>query len=65
MPRPSPSRTSSSRKPRTTALKVVPKAPPTHDEIARRAFEFYLLRGDATGSEVNDWLRAESELRAG
>jgi hypothetical protein len=37
---------------------------PTHEEIARRAFELFVARGHAEGSDVSDWLRAESELAA-
>ena len=38
--------------------------PPSHGEIARRAFEIYLSRGGVPGRDVEDWLQAESELRA-
>lgn len=34
-----------------------------HDEIARRAYEFYELRGREDGHDWDDWLRAERELR--
>ena len=37
---------------------------PTHDEIARRAYQLYEERGGADGREWDDWLRAERELRA-
>jgi hypothetical protein len=33
------------------------------DEIRRRAYELYLQRGNASGSEAQDWLSAESEIR--
>jgi hypothetical protein len=36
---------------------------PTHDEIARRSYELFLSRGGQVGHEVEDWLRAEAELR--
>ena len=36
---------------------------PTHDEIARRAYELYLHRGCAHGAHEQDWQRAEAELR--
>ncbi len=36
---------------------------PSHDEIAKRAFELFLARGGAHGNHVEDWLRAEAELR--
>ena len=28
-----------------------------------RAFELYVLRGNQSGSEVDDWLQAEEEVR--
>jgi DUF2934 family protein len=40
-------------------------AAPTHDDIARRAYQLYLQRGSADGQEVDDWLRAEQDLREG
>lgn len=39
-------------------------AQPTPEAIARRAYELYLARGRAPGRDVEDWLRAERELRA-
>jgi len=33
--------------------------------IARRAYELYELRGRTDGADLNDWLRAEQELRQG
>jgi hypothetical protein len=33
------------------------------DEIRRRAYELYLQRGSAAGSEAEDWLAAEREVR--
>jgi hypothetical protein len=39
------------------------KAPPTHDEIAKRSYEIYLARGGEAGHEEQDWLQAEAELR--
>jgi hypothetical protein len=42
-------------------------APPTpinmEDEIRRRAYELYQQRGTASGSEAEDWLAAEREVR--
>jgi Protein of unknown function (DUF2934) len=34
------------------------------DLVSRRAYEFYEGRGRADGEDVNDWLRAEAEVRA-
>ncbi len=36
---------------------------PSDAEIAQRAYEIFLARGDAPGDEVSDWLQAEAELR--
>jgi hypothetical protein len=36
---------------------------PNHDEIRRRAYEIYLEGGSLPGRELDDWLRAERELR--
>jgi DUF2934 family protein len=32
------------------------------EDIARRAYELYLERGGQDGHDVEDWLRAESEI---
>jgi hypothetical protein len=36
---------------------------PKNDEIRRRAYEIYLEGGSLPGRELDDWLRAERELR--
>ena len=36
---------------------------PSHEEIRRRAYEIYLERDGRGGNELDDWLRAEAELR--
>ena len=33
------------------------------DEIRRRAYEIFLQRGPASGSEAEDWLTAEREIK--
>ncbi len=33
------------------------------ERVRRRAQELYRLRGNRPGSAVNDWLRAEEEIR--
>jgi hypothetical protein len=38
---------------------------PTHEQIARRAYEIFLARGGAPGHHEEDWLQAERELRLG
>ena len=35
----------------------------THSDIAGRAYDFYLARGCEHGYELDDWLRAEQELK--
>ncbi|MCL4742069.1 MAG: DUF2934 domain-containing protein [Phycisphaerales bacterium] len=36
---------------------------PTQDEIRRRAYELWIVRGCRDGHELEDWLDAERELR--
>lgn len=40
------------------------RADPTHSEIAEAAYHRYLNRHGAGGSDFDDWLEAERELRA-
>jgi len=42
---------------------ALPDRLPTHEEIARRAYELWLHRGTPNGSQLEDWLSAERELR--
>jgi len=35
---------------------------PTHDELARRAYQLFEERGREPGREWEDWFRAEREL---
>jgi hypothetical protein len=35
---------------------------PTDEQIARRAYELYLNRGQTPGHELEDWLQAKREL---
>jgi hypothetical protein len=37
---------------------------PTQEEIQTRAFEIYVAEGCREGSDLENWLRAERELRA-
>ena len=34
------------------------------DRVAQRAYELYLARGGGDGRAMDDWLRAEHELRS-
>jgi len=33
------------------------------ERIRRRAYDVYLQRGNQSGSELDDWLQAEEEIR--
>ena len=35
----------------------------TDEQIRQRAYELYQERGGADGNEVDDWVRAEREIR--
>jgi hypothetical protein len=35
---------------------------PTHDDVARRAYERFLARGASDGRASEDWFEAEREL---
>jgi hypothetical protein len=48
--------------PRATRKPRTAKAGPTLEQIQARAYEIYLERRGASGSQVDDWLRAEREL---
>ena len=41
-----------------------PQAMPSHDLVARRAYELFLARGGTHGRDLQDWLEAERQLRA-
>ena len=32
------------------------------ERVQRRAYELYVLRGNQSGSEIDDWLQAEEEI---
>jgi hypothetical protein len=36
----------------------------TREQIAARAYEIYVARGGTPGSDIEDWLQAERELRS-
>jgi hypothetical protein len=39
-------------------------APPiSAEDVSRRAYEIFLERGATHGADLDDWLRAERELR--
>ena len=43
---------------------VSQQAAATDNDIARRAYELYLARGCQHGHDLEDWVRAERELKA-
>lgn len=48
---------------KSKASKSARSAAPTHDDIAARAYEYYVQRGCVEGHADEDWARAEAELR--
>ncbi len=40
-----------------------PSLEPTLEEIRQRAHEIYLARGGTPGNDLEDWLRAEQQLK--
>ncbi len=52
------------KKTNTTMTTTAAKLPPSHDDIAKRAYELYLERGGEHGHDAQDWAQAESELGA-
>lgn len=42
-----------------------PRSPPSHEQIAQRAYELYLARGGQHGRHEEDWTQAERELSLG
>lgn len=46
----------------TERADATPRAGPTQEEIALRAYHIYLDRSTAEGSPIDDWLQAEREL---
>lgn len=46
----------------TATLANAPKARPTHDMIAKRAYEIWIAKGRPTGKDLENWQQAEREL---
>lgn len=42
---------------------MIDRREPSREEIARHAHELYVQRGGEHGKDVEDWVRAERELR--
>jgi len=50
--------------PATARVKEPPiETLPLEERIRRRAYELYVQRGNESGSELDDWLHAEEEIR--
>ena len=45
------------------ARKPASETLPLQERIRRRAYELYVQRGNQSGSELDDWLQAEQEIR--
>jgi hypothetical protein len=45
------------------AKRIVAEELPLEERIQRRAYELYVLRGNESGSELDDWLQAEEEIQ--
>ena len=48
----------------TTPVKGPGRYEPSQEEIGIRAFEIYVSEGCQEGSDLDNWLRAEKELRS-
>lgn len=48
---------------RRTRSDVPVRPEPTSDDVARRAYALYEARGSEPGADLDDWFRAERELR--
>ena len=46
-----------------TSLRQERPAPELEDHIRRRAYELYEQRGREDGRDMEDWLRAEEEIK--
>jgi hypothetical protein len=49
--------------PLVKAAAAAPAQLPLEERIQMRAYELYVLRGNESGSEMDDWLQAEDEIR--
>jgi hypothetical protein len=49
----------------TATTNTAARTGPTHEQIARRAYEIFQARGSQPGNPEQDWHQAERELRLG
>ncbi len=61
---PRPKRSTSRKSPASAASNAIAKELALFERIARRAYELYEQRGRHAGSELEDWLQAEREIRS-
>ncbi len=52
-----------SQPPRATAAAAAAGRLSLEERVEMRAYELYVLRGNESGSEMDDWLQAEDEIR--
>ncbi len=50
-------------RPLATSTPLAEHDSPTREEIEHRAYEIYIARGGEHGSDLEDWIQAERELR--
>lgn len=50
--------------PRVEAVADPKEQFPLEERVRMRAHELYVVRGNESGSEMDDWLQAEDEIRA-
>jgi hypothetical protein len=50
-------------RPPSAKTAVDPAQLPLEERIRLRAHELYVVRGNESGSEIDDWLQAEDEAR--
>jgi hypothetical protein len=48
---------------KSAAAATAPEQLPLEERLQKRAYELYVLRGNESGSELDDWLQAEDEIR--
>jgi hypothetical protein len=49
--------------PRANAAANATEQLPLEERVQMRAYELYVLQGNESGSEMDDWLQAEDEVR--
>jgi hypothetical protein len=64
-PQPQPTPATMPAEPTQRAAPPASRHGPTHEQIARRAYEIFLARGGTHGNAEQDWHQAERELRLG